>query len=430
MELKFTLHPAQLEIHQHPARYKVVVAGRRFGKTVYACTRLIVHMTQMVNRWGQDLSIRPAYYIGPTYQQAKRDTWNTFKKRAGPEGGPLVKRYYEKDQMIRFKNGRELWLLGADRPDAIRGQGLGDVVLDEYKDMKPEVWDEVVAPMLMDVKAEALLIGTPPPRGGHFLELVKRHKDDPEWAVFVYHSSSNPYIDPKEIEAAKRRMSREAYLREHEASMTAGSGTIFQDDMFQAVSDSFDIGGDYYIAVDPAGFSTEGAKISRSELSKRDETAIAVVKVGPDGWLVEDIIHGRWGVRETSVRILRAAQKYRPVSVGIERGVMKEALGPYLQDQQRRIGVYPHFVDLSHGNQNKGNRIVWALQGRLEHGRVHFRAGEYLEKLRDQAVDFPNPLIHDDLLDALAYIDQMASVVYLDQEPQDYWTPLDEGLQL
>ena len=83
-------------------------------------------------------------------------------------------------------------------------------------------------------------------------------------------------------------------------------------------------------------------------------------------------------------------------------------------DQCLRLGVHPAIREVTHGGKSKIDRIVWALQGRLEHGRISFNPGDYLEALEEQMGDFPNPLAHDDLLDSLAYIDQIASVAYLD----------------
>ena len=71
-------------------------------------------------------------------------------------------------------------------------------------------------------------------------------------------------------------------------------------------------------------------------------------------------------------------------------------------------------------------RIVWALQGRLEHGRLALSNGSYLTEFLDEYRNFPSPQVHDDMLDALAYIDQVSSVVFADDYEQDDFTPLDE----
>ena len=168
------------------------------------------------------------------------------------------------------------------------------------------------------------------------------------------------------------------------------------------VEDSSREEGDIYMSVDPAGY--EDVKgISQGRTSRLDETAISIVEVSNAGWYVRDVITGRWNVRETALRILRAAQKYKPRLLGIEKGALKNALMPYLHDNMRRLNVYPYIVELSHGNQKKADRIVWALQGRMEQGRLIFAPGAYLSKLTEQLLDFPNPM---------AYIDQIAVTPY------------------
>ena len=220
-------------------------------------------------------------------------------------------------------------------------------------------------------------------------------------------------------------MSSEVFLQEYEASFRSGGGNVFKEEWFDNITEK-EPQGNYYIAVDPAGFiDLRGRKIT-SKLSRLDECAIAVVKAGPDGWYVKDIITGRWDVRETSIQILRTAQKYQPMCVGIEKGSLKNAIMPYLTDQMRRLNTFPNIVELTHGGKKKQERITWALQGRLEHGRVFFNEGEYLKKLIEQALDFPSQLTHDDMLDALAYIDQIAVTSYVDQPWVDSWSPLDK----
>ena len=93
----------------------------------------------------------------------------------------------------------------------------------------------------------------------------------------------------------------------------------------------------------------------------------------------------------------------------------------------RRLNVYPNLVEVRHGGKDKASRITWALQGRMEHGRIQFARGDYLPKLKEQIWDFPFGR-HDDMVDALAYIDQLAQVLYREDFISDEWTPLDEAV--
>jgi predicted phage terminase large subunit-like protein len=141
---------------------------------------------------------------------------------------------------------------------------------------------------------------------------------------------------------------------------------------------------------------------------------------------VEDVIHGRWGVREASLRVIRAAKQYRPTALGIEKGSLKNAIMPYLEDQMRRLNIYPRIEELTHGNKKKTERIMWAIQGRMQHGKIMLKKNQSWNKaLVTQLLDFPNPMAHDDLIDALAYTDQISTVIYDHGFMPEEFQPLD-----
>ena len=151
-----------------------------------------------------------------------------------------------------------------------------------------------------------------------------------------------------------------------------------------------------------------------------------MVKVTEDGkWWVKEIIHGRWDIRQTAATILMAMRDYRPVSVGIERGALKNAVLPYLSDLMRKNNVYSHIVDLTHGNRKKSDRIIWALQGRFEHGRIILNSDEDWDWFLDQLLLFPAQGVHDDGPDSLSYIDQLAVTSYFEGDEDEDWQPLD-----
>ena len=156
-----------------------------------------------------------------------------------------------------------------------------------------------------------------------------------------------------------------------------------------------------------------------------DNTAISVVKVGNEGWWIKDIIYGRWTLDKTAEKIFNAVQKYEPVAVGIERGIAKQAVMSPLTDMMKQRSRFFRVEELTHGNQKKTDRIVWALQGRFEHGNIKLNKGEWNAEFLDQLFQFPNALTHDDLVDSLAYIDQMAKVCYNYEYEEDDWDALD-----
>jgi predicted phage terminase large subunit-like protein len=405
VDLSFALHDAQMEVFTDPTRFKVVSAGRRFGKSYLSAVTLLVEGLKETNTYGYKLGPeRVVYYVAPTFNQAKDIIWKMMKEL----GQGAIESTLENTGVIRLINGREIHIKGSDRPDSLRGVGLSYVVLDEYASMKPATWEEILRPTLTDVKAGALFIGTPAGKN-HFYKLFKSAEKNPNLKSWSFESIDNPFLPKEEIEEARDTMSKAVFLQEYKASFSVQGGSTLNPELMKETSEPSE--GSFYMAVDPAGYQ-EVAASARSAFSHLDECAVAVVKVSDRGWWVADIIHGRWGVRETALKILRTAQQYQPLSVGIEKGSLKNALMPYLQDYMAKLNTFPRIEEVTHGGQKKVERIVWALQGRLEHGRLTFNEDKDWEAVYEQMSDFPNPLAHDDLLDALAYIDQVGDAIY------------------
>jgi len=406
--LSVKLHEKQLEIFNDKHRFKVVAAGRRFGKSRLAAWLLLIEALKSKNK--------DVFYVAPTYQQAKDIMWGVLKEL----GHEVIAAAHENTSVLTLVNGRKIYLKGADRPDTLRGVGLAFLVVDEYADIKANVWEQILRPALADVQGGAVFIGTPKGRN-HFYEMFKygETKKDEEWCSFHYTSYDNPLIPAKEIEAAKSSMSSFAFRQEFMASFEAASRDIFKEDWIIIDEDEPDEGR-YFITVDLAGFINVD-KESGNKNKKLDETAIAVVKVHEGGWWVADILHGRWDIQETCSQIMSAVVNYQPVAVGIEKGSLKNAALPYLTDLMRRHNHYFRIDDVTHGNQKKTDRIVWALQGRFEHKKVRLNYGTWNNEFIDQLVNFPNAMLHDDLIDALAYIDQIQVVEYFQEyEDEDY----------
>lgn len=428
--LDFQLHSGQLEIFNDPARFKVVAAGRRFGKSFLACVSLLINALKDTNEAGYDISDKEVYYVAPTFDQAKKIMWPLLKRlgKMEREGG-VIASTVENTAVATLVNGRRISIKGADRPDLLRGVGLSYVVLDEYAFMKPDVWQQIIRPALADVEGEALFIGTPDGKN-HFYEMFEYAKSHgPIWRSWQFESLTNPVLNPDEIKQAieSSHMTLAAAKQEFGASFTAGGGAVLQEHMWKYGPEPTE--GDYYIAVDPNGFSKEGS-IKKGQLKLRDETAIAIVKAHTGGWWVKEVITGRWDVRETALRIIKAYSDIRPVKLGIEKGIGQNAIMPYLEDEMKRFNRYFTVWDLEHGGNKKEDRIRWALAGRLEKGRITLNdevnpANSWQRKLIDQGCDFPSPLSFDDMIDALAYIDQLASVVYYEQAELDNWEPID-----
>lgn len=414
LTLHFDLHPAQAEVFNCPARFIVAVAGRRFGKSWLAAVR---GLTSALDE--RNVQKMPVGLIAPTYPTARTIYW----KRLLDMAGPLVANSNVNLGIVELINGVEIHIKGADRPDSLRGVGWWDVVIDEFADQKAEIWELIIRPALSDAArfggGRALFIGTPKGRN-HFYGIAQKaiENQDGEWAFFTYTTADNPFIGEKEISSAVQSLSSAAFRQEYMASFESAGGTTFKAEWFKQAAQPKERRA--YIAVDLAGFEDEEKARMVTSL-RRDETAIAVVLVEGREWHVARMEHGRWGVRETALRIARQVHKWKPAGFGLEQGVLRKAVEPYLREELARLNCMVPIGELRHGNQKKIDRIVWALQGRFEHGTITFEEGaEWRPWLEDQLLQFPSDSVHDDGPDALAYIDQLVQeAVWAGHEQDD-----------
>jgi hypothetical protein len=186
-------------------RFRVLVAGRRFGKTQVALFELL----RAVCAKG-----RTAWYVAPSYRQAKQIAWKRLKEMAKPFRPARV---HESDLRIEFPWNATIALRGADHYDSLRGGGLDLVVLDEYASMAPEAWTEVLRPSLADRRGRALFVGTP--RGhNHFYELFEAAQSLSDWATFRFTTKEGGNVSREELETAARELDERTYLQEFEAS--------------------------------------------------------------------------------------------------------------------------------------------------------------------------------------------------------------------
>jgi|TARA_R110000782_G_scaffold196850_1_gene286116 predicted phage terminase large subunit-like protein len=412
-ELNVKLLKWQQEVFSDDTRFKVVAAGRRCGKTREAAWEMIIRALKTPKV--------EIFYVAPTQGQARDIMWTIMEDLAHP----VITHKHVNNMQFKLVNGSRISLKGADRPDTMRGVSLEYLVMDEYADMKPQVWEEVLRPALADRRGGALFIGTPKGRN-HFYDLFlyADKGEDESYKAWHFTSYDNETLSNEEIDLAKKSMSSYAFRQEFLASFEALGSEIFKEEWVKFDKEEPRIG-DYYIAIDLAGFTDNSSTGKRNK--RLDNTAISVVKVNEDGWYIQDIIYGRWTLEETANKIFNAVDRYKPISVGIERGIAKQAVMSPLTDLMKRRSRFFRVEELTHGNKNKTDRVVWALQGRFENGYVTVNKGEWNSEFLDQLFQFPNPLVHDDLVDSLAYIDQLAKVAYHTDwiDDEDDYQPLD-----
>jgi phage terminase large subunit-like protein len=406
-EVNLSLLPWQEKVHNDPARFKVIAAGRRCGKTHYAAVTLILAAL--------DGNPGGVMYVGPTMGLARDLMWDKLFELAGE----IIVSSNVNNLEIVLAGGGKIALKGSDRPDTLRGYSLKHLVLDEFAFHKDGVFDTILRPALADRKGTAIFISTPEGRNQFYDVFQNGETGKKGWASWHLTSFDNPLLDPEEIANAKETMPGWMFRQEFQASFDAKGSEFFDPEEFLYYDKKPDIPGDYYIAVDLAGFESERG----NKTKRRDNSAMAVVFVTDEGtWHVEDVQFGRWTLDETAENIFKAVEKYKPMSVGIEKGIGQQAVMNPLNDLMRRTHRVFRIELLTHGNQRKQDRILWALQGRFQHGKIKLKQADWNMALVDEASAFPSQLVHDDLLDALAYVDQLAIVPYgnADDYEDDY----------
>lgn len=226
LEIPYSPHPKQAQVHSSPARFKVIAAGRRFGKTVLAVNELIKHAVS--NPATKDKLTPRSWYVCDTYTHAEMIAWREIQRFLPPE---LIKRKLNKSLLIELKNGHLIELKGAEEPDRLRGVGLCFVVLDEFGFMRPEAWTDVIRPMLLDTQGGALFIGTPSADGSpHFHDLFKLGQGaDSDYSSWLFYTRDNPHIPASEVDKAKKELSPDVFRREFEADFSVAHGLVYDN---------------------------------------------------------------------------------------------------------------------------------------------------------------------------------------------------------
>src|SRR5579862_3842600 len=213
--VNIVLKRPQGTVYSCEQRFRVLVAGRRFGKTYLALIELI----RAASAPG-----RVAWYVAPTYRQAKRVAWKSLKEMTREY---WAKKPSETELRIELISGGTICVKGADNYDSLRGDGLDFLVLDEYASMAPEAWTEVLRPALADKQGRALFIGTPQGHN-HFYDLYDAAKERPQWAAFQYTTEQGGNVPGEELESAAHEMDDRTYRQEFEASFeTLGVGRAY-----------------------------------------------------------------------------------------------------------------------------------------------------------------------------------------------------------
>jgi len=207
-------------------RFRVLISGRRFGKTFLA----IQEMAKFARFPNQRV-----WYVSPSYRQSKTICWDMLKEMMLRHR--WVKRINESDLSLLLKNNTLISLKGADNDQSLRGVGLNFIVLDEFADIKPQAWYEVLRPTLSDTLGSALFCSSP--KGFNFAYDLYS-KRDPEWQSFKYTTLEGGQVSESEIEQAKNDLDERTFQQEYLATFVNYAGIIYYNfDRNKNIIDSY-----------------------------------------------------------------------------------------------------------------------------------------------------------------------------------------------
>jgi len=212
------LKDAQRIVFKDTSRFKVIGAGRRWGKS-YLSTYII--LTKALTKKGE------YFFVAPTFAQARQILWELLKTKVRDN---LSTKINESRLEVTLINGSIISLKGADRADTMRGVSLSGVVLDEFATAKePDLlWQEVLRPALSDQKGWAMFISSPKGRN-YFYDLFNNAKDTNNWTSWQFTTLEGGYVDEDEIESARHDLDERSFRQEYEASFESYDGLVVHD---------------------------------------------------------------------------------------------------------------------------------------------------------------------------------------------------------
>ena len=389
------LHEGQQKVRDSEARWKILCAGRRFGKT-----RLGVQMCMEVALKGGR-----AWWVAPTFSIA-RVGWRDIAASAKSFPREIEPHVSLANMQIDLPNGGSIAVRSADNPQRLRGEGLDFLVMDEAAFVKPEVWQEVLRPTLTERKGSALFISTPIGRNNWFYDLWEVAEDADNWERFRFSTTDNPMIDPEEVEAARKEVGSIVFAQEYLAEFVdAGQGMLRPEwlNYFVMVPDE---AGNIKCVVEGSEYYLKALKkfgvvdLATTTNKDSDYTVITSFAVTPDNrLLVIDMQRQKLEGPDIIPAIKRAIDKNKLEYVGIER----QGFQTTIIQMAQRSGI--RVKDLK-SDKDKVTRAL-PLSARMESGDVFLlRDTHWLPEMEREIMTFPAGA-HDDIIDTLSYGVQM-----------------------
>ena len=214
--MKVNLTKPQYRVSTSNKRFRVLISGRRFGKTFLT----IIEMMKYASQPNQTI-----WYIAPTLKMAKEICWNDLKETLNKY--KWVEDINETTLTIRIrKTNSTISLKGAENFDSLRGSGIDFLVLDEFADIDKRTWFEVLRASVADTKGKVLMCGTPRGYGNWSYEMYLKGKHDDEWESFQYTTLQGGIVTKEELEQAKQDIDIRTFRQEFEGTFENYAGQV------------------------------------------------------------------------------------------------------------------------------------------------------------------------------------------------------------
>ena len=370
------LHPGQQTILADPSRYRVIAAGRRFGKTLLAIEWLALEA-------GGALDGHPVAFFSPTYKLLL-DVWSDLERTLKP----VTRKANKTEMRIELTTGGKVDFWTLEDPDAGRGRKYARLVVDEAAHARnlQIAWERAIAPTLTDLEGEAWFISTP--NGLNYFHALFQRGDDaawPDWSAHHMPSTVNPHLPAEELTRAKADLPALVFAQEYLAEFVTFGAGLVKPEYLQDGPCAADL--PVVLGVDLAISEREGA----------DWTAIVALSRDPASGRIylREVERHRAGFREVLARIEAAAQRWQPALIAIEQTQYQAAVVQELARSTRWAvrGVKP--------DRDKVTRFA-PLLTRYEQRLVWHDPARVPAWFREELLAFPEG-VHDDAVDAAAY---------------------------
>lgn len=383
------LHDAQKEVHDSDARWKILCAGRRFGKS-----RLGVQMCMEVALAGGR-----AWWVAPTFA-ISRVGWRDIQSAAASFPAEMGVNIKVGDMQVDFNNGGFIGVRSADNPQRLRGEGLDFLVMDEAAFVKEETWTEVLRPTLTERKGSALFISTPKGMDNWFYRLFERAETADDWQRFQFPSTANPLVEESEVEAARTEIGSLVFAQEYEAKFISEGSQMFKQDWFKYYHEGVGqvhADGETYDLNDLTLFGS--VDLATSTRESADYTVIGSFGLHqPTKKLfILDMTIARMEAPDIIPEIKKHVVRNNLEWVGIEKAGFQLALVQFA----RREGL--PVVELK-ADRDKRQRAL-PLSAKMEAGLVYLPKNEEYSWVADverELLTFPVGA-HDDIVDCISY---------------------------